>query len=137
MSMITENTIVMRTQDIDKLKHAVEQHKAEYDYRIEDPKEVFKNDEIAIFVFDCNGQPLGVEKNLDWLVLETNFLDGEEYYTQYFNKEEGYYEETDICRTAAVLIREMLTEEEFNSIKDRISYSVEAETEEVDNEEEV
>ncbi len=130
MSMITENTIVMRTQDIDKLKHAVEQHKAEYDYRIEEPKEVFRNNEIAIFVFDCNGQPLGLEENLDWLVLETNFLDGEEYYTQWFNPERGCYEETD--DTAEELIEKMLDKETFAAIKNSIRYSVEAEWDEDD-----
>ena len=122
MSMITENTIVVRTEDIDAFMAALKKQKEEHG-GIENSRKVFKNDEVAIFVFDCNGQPFVIEKDVNWLVLETNFLDGDEYYTQWFNEETGCYEDTDT--TADELIKQMLDEKSYAIVKEKIRYTVE------------
>ena len=121
MSCLTENTIVIKSSDIDNLNTLFKIHQKEYGSYIKNPVEVFKNNELAIFVFDCNGQPLGIEENLEWLILETNFLDGDGYYTQRYNSNLDFCEEVET--PAKELIKSMLNEEEYENIKNKLLYS--------------
>ena len=120
MSMITENTVVIRSKDVEKLHEAFQQQIETYGL-VDNPVEVFNNGNISIWVFDCNGQPLGVEENLDFLILETNYLDDEPYYTQCYDENKGYCVDTE--QTAEELIRKMVTVNEFEEIRERIGYS--------------
>ena len=86
MSQTTENTIVIETIDVEKFHKAVEYHQDTYGW-IENVVNVYSNNDVAIFIFDCNGQPLGIEEKIEFLVLETNYFDGEPLYTQIYDKE--------------------------------------------------
>lgn len=122
MSMITENTVVVRNEDVKKLQEAFNVHREMYTW-LDNPVEVFNNGNISIWVFDCNGQQLGVEENVDFLILETNYLDDEPYYTQCYDENKGYCVDTE--QTAVELIKEMVSEMEYKEIKEKISYSTE------------
>lgn len=120
MSCITENTIVIRNEDIDKFEDAVDDNKDKYGW-IGNVNAVFSNVEYAIFVFDCNGEPLAVEEQINFLVLETNYLDGEPLHTQiYDNKTKKH---RDARYRAKYWIKKMIGEENFNAIQRRLIYT--------------
>lgn len=120
MSQLTENTIVIETVDVEKFYKAIEYHQNTYSWII-NVKKVYEKNDIAIFTFDCNGQPLGVEEEIEFLVLETNYLDGEPMYTQVYDKEIKRIR--DATWHAKYWIKKLIGESDFNSIKDCLIYS--------------
>lgn len=120
MSQLTENTIVIETVDVEKFYKAVEYHTNTYSWLI-NVINVYSNDDVTIFTFDCNGQPLGVEEEIEFLVLETNYFDGEPLYTQVYDKEIKRIR--DATWHAKYWIKKLIGESDFNSIKDSLVYT--------------
>ena len=118
MSQITENTMVIPTA----LCNFVEQDLSNYGC---DYKKVFQNKQIAIYNFDCNGDSPGDILDSDEcktpygeiMALETDYLDGDVPWTR-FPKED---EETDV--TIKEWIKDIVTEEEYKVIAEKIAYS--------------
>ena len=115
MSCITENTIVMKASDEDQFLKEVEQY--EGIHRLSGVVKVFKNNDIAVYVFDCNGDsPWEVESDtIAPIILETNYGDGDGYWTRLNGN--------DVSETCRELLQNMLTETEFKSLEDAIEYT--------------
>ena len=120
MSCITENTIVIRNEDIPKFEDAIDDHKDKYGW-IGDSTPIFVNEELAIFVFDCNGEPLAIEEQVEFLVLETNYLDGEPLHTQVYDHKKN--ERRDARYRAKYWIKKLIGEADFNAIQDKLIYT--------------
>lgn len=120
MSCITENTLVFRTKDIDECCKALLYQHEKYG-SLNGTNNLFRNENITIITFDCNGQPLGVEEKLEFLVLETNYLDGDPLYTQIYDEEKKCM--MDSNRSAKYWIKKLIGEENLNSIMDGLRYS--------------
>ena len=120
MSYITENTLVFRTKDVDECCKALLYQHEKYG-SLNGTNSVFRNENITIITFDCNGQPLGVEEKFNPLVLETNYLDGDALYTQVYDEEKKCM--ADSNRDAKYWIRKLIGEENSNSIMNKLRYS--------------
>lgn len=81
MSQITENTIVIPTEAETTFLQQVTRFEDEY--RINGLARIYTDQQITIYLFDCNGDnPWMLEATqLPWLILEINYLDGDEPYT--------------------------------------------------------
>lgn len=120
MSCITENTIVMKNCNIEAFLKAIDVNKNQYGW-VNNIKEVFKNEDLTIFVFDCNGEPIAVEEEKCFLVLETNYLDGEPLRTQLFDAKSGKVR--DVRNRAKYWIKKIIGAECFDSIQNGLIYS--------------
>ena len=117
MSMITENTIVIKACDEASLMEDYKKYCR--DYRMGDSLcKVFANDDIAVFVFDANGDaPWEIEQTkADYLALETNYFDGEEPWTRIKGKEENEM-------TIDKWLCEILSGDDYAKVSGLISYS--------------
>ena len=64
MSIITENTIMIKTEDVPVFNKLATNCVANDEI-------AFSNDEVTIIVFDCNGNPEEIEDKVLFLMLET------------------------------------------------------------------
>ena len=120
MSCITENTIVVKNDDVQAFFKAVEEHRSKYG-RINNLNNVFNNDKLTIFVFDCNGEPIAVEEQIKFLVLETNYLDGESFHTQIFDVIQKMIR--DARYRAKYWIKKMIGDTDFNAVQSKLVYT--------------
>ena len=120
MSCITENTIVIKNKDIRLFENAIDDNRKKYGW-INNLQDVYHNEKLSIFTFDCNGQPLSIEEQVDFLVLETNYLDGEPLYTQVYDVKTNAI--TDARYRAKHWIKKLIGEEPFKKIQDALVYS--------------
>lgn len=109
MSMITECTVIIDAEDKEKFEEIVN----ERENRESNVNLVFENQSICVYAFDCNGEPLYLQENMDCYVVEVYYCDGNNPYT-ILEGEETY-------KTAEEILRDMLTKEEFESFS--IEYS--------------
>ena len=116
MSFITENTIVFRSDELDKFLRVAR----ESDY-IREVVQIFHDTDYTVCAFDCNGQPLELEENINFLVLETNYLDGEPFYTQVRDFKSG--DVRDARYRAKYWIKKLIGEDEFNAILPNLIYT--------------
>lgn len=87
MSIITENTIMLKTEDVPVFNKLATNYVANDEI-------AFSNDEVTIIVFDCNGNPEEIEDKVLFLMLETNYLDGEPMHTRVFDEKNQIIKET-------------------------------------------
>lgn len=120
MSCITENTIVIKNEDIDKFENAINDNRNKYGW-IGNSKSIFSNNEYSIFVFDCNGEPLAIEEQIGFLVLETNYLDGESLHTQVYDSKTKKIR--DARYRARHWIKKMIGDASFNAIRNKLVYT--------------
>ena len=120
MSQITENTIVVKTIDVEKFHKAVEYHQDNYSW-ITNVIDVYSNNDVAIFTFDCNGEPLGVEEEIKFLILETNYLDGEPFRTQIYDVKKKHRK--DARYRAKYWIEKLIGKDDLNSIMNSLKYT--------------
>ena len=113
MSCLTENTIVLLKNQKEKFYDVV----AKSNEKINFIREVYENDEMNLLVitFDCNGTPNDLINNASWFVIETNFLDGEDFWTQEWSK-------GDVEKHASETIKSLIGPEEFEKIKEDLRY---------------
>lgn len=122
MSCITENTVVIKPNAVDRVMFDLQ------DYGCSGIKNVWSNDKMVIILFDCNGDnPWDIQgtdhTQAGWddiLAIETNYGDGDGYWTQIITKEYG----------AGVFdgelldwLHDVLTEQEYNEVKPLIEYT--------------
>ena len=110
MSMITECTVVIKKEDATKLEQLAKERKN----RESNVVQAFSNKDICVYVFDCNGEPLNIQDNIDCIIVEVNYGGSEEFWTLHNGK--------DSDKSATELLREMLTEKEFDSL--HIEYTI-------------
>ncbi len=83
MSQITECTLVVKLDQVEKVWSDFKEF--EDPHRLSDFKLNYKNEieDIAIFIFDCNGDNpwASYECEAEYLLAETNYLDGDEPWT--------------------------------------------------------
>ncbi len=120
MSCITENTIVIKNNDIEKFWKAINDNKNQYGW-INNVEDVFSNEELSIFVFDCNGEPIAIEEQICFLVLETNYLDGEPLHTQIYDIKNKTIR--DARYRAKYWIKNMIGDASFNAIQNGLVYT--------------
>ena len=120
MSCITENTIVIKNSDVEKFQKVINDSRNQYGL-IDNVQEVFKNEELSIFVFDCNGEPIAVEEQICFLVLETNYLDNEPLHTQIYDIKNKTIR--DVRYRAKYWIKKMIGDIDFNTIQSRLVYT--------------
>ena len=126
MSCFTENTIVVKREAEEKLKHDLE---AGRDWcRIRGDKCVFRNNKYAVYIFDCNGdQPwevmFGEDRDnllLEWsdiVATETYYGDGR--WTRVYKN--GRIEDTRF--KLVTYMKNRLTPDEYEIIKKKTAYS--------------
>ena len=91
MSMITENTVMVLAPAEQSMLNDLKEYGCDGIYK------VYKDDDVVIYNFDCNGDsPWDILNNedleLDWdsiLALETNYGDGDGYWTR-IRSDDGY-----------------------------------------------
>lgn len=120
MSCITENTIVVKNQDIPVLGIAIKDNREKYGW-VKNLQAVFHNDELSIFTFDCNGDAHSVDEQVDFLVFETNYLDGEPLITQVRDSETGAVKNA--RARAKYWIKKLIGEDAFRKIQGDLVYS--------------
>ena len=82
MSMITENTVVIKQSALQRVLHDL------YEYGCSNVKKVWSNDTKIVIIFDNNGDsPWDIltdyeAKKGDILAIETNYGDGDGYWTR-------------------------------------------------------
>lgn len=115
MSQMTENTLVIKNEYIGKLKEVIKKDDSSslsfYDFVL-----IYQNETITIFIFDCNGNPLCIDENIEYEILETNYLDGEEYWTQ--------TREGDTDKTAVELLKDIVPEVDYIFLPQQLEYSI-------------
>ena len=122
MSCITENTVVCKPDAEERVLNDLA------DYGCSGINKVWSNDKMVIILFDCNGDnPWDIQgtsnTQADWedlLAIETNYGDGDGYWTQTITEEYG----------AGVFdgelldwLHDILTEQEYNEVKSLIGYT--------------
>ena len=77
MSLITENTIVVKSKDEPELLKDYERYKGTY-HRINGFNKIYANNEMCIYVFDANGDsPWEIERDtVKPIAIETRYPDG-------------------------------------------------------------
>lgn len=120
MSCPTQNTVVVKVEDIEILLKALEENDNVYGW-IHEIHNIYQDDNVSIFTFDCNGQPLAVDEMVNYLVLETNYLDGEPMYTQVYDSKKKRYK--DSRYHAKYWIKKLIGEENLSSIIHALRYS--------------
>jgi len=141
MSQITENTVIIEKADYEKFNEAIESliddgvisgvHNS-----LDQNLKFTNGHEYVIYTFDCNGDGELVfddYPNAFSLIymIETNYLDGDEYWTQKL-VEDDYLD--DIDETCEKFLKRVMTKDEFSKIKRMIKYSVEKESKDVEKE---
>lgn len=116
MSQITENTIVVKAELEQQLLADAEKYADTY-HRVSGFNRVYGDDKIVVYVFDANGDgPWEVESDtVEYLALETDYLDGDEPWTR-INGE-------DSDMTIAEWLKDQIPEEEYEKVVKAISYS--------------
>lgn len=116
MSQITENTIVVKAEMEQQLLADAEKYADTY-HGVSGFNRIYGNDEIVVYVFDANGDgPWEIENDtVEWIALETNYLDGDEPWTRI----DG--EDSDM--TIAEWLKDQIPEEEYEKVVKAISYS--------------
>lgn len=118
MSQITENTVVIQTKDLKDFRNFIME---EMNERYSDTViAAYQNNDMVIFTFDYNGVFLELDDKFNWLMLETNWLDGEPLWTQV--REDGKIVETDMC--IEDLLGKKLNKTEYVEAKKAIAYSL-------------
>lgn len=114
MSQITENTILFDKNQKEKFYEVINKSTE----RISGEKIIYESNKIGLVVatFDCNGAPIYLSKNFAWFVLETNFLDEEEIWTQQWQK-------GDVEKHATDVVQSLIGKEEFEKIKENLRYT--------------
>lgn len=118
MSMITENTIVVRSRDENLLLKDLANAG-----HVSGAGKVFENGSYAVFIFDNNGDMPWEAMEQDELslpyrdivVMETNYLDDDGYWTR--------TPEGDLEVTLSEWLANIFTEEECRHIRDKIRYT--------------
>lgn len=113
MSQITENTIVFNPKNAKNILTTLHA-----DSNVCNIKHIYGNEQIAIFIFDCNGQPLSLE-NEELLIMET--CDGGIPYTQAVNSK-GVFKDNRI-HCVALLKRYIKDETILREVRRMIKYS--------------
>lgn len=116
MSCLTENTILIKTKDADKFINIISENE-----NYKNTMRFFHNEEYSLYAFDCNGQPMEIEDSIDFLVLETNYLDGEPLYTQIYDNNTNSIR--DSRNRASYWIKKYVGEERFERLKQYLKYS--------------
>lgn len=122
MSCITENTVVIRMGATDRIIADLNE------YGCSGINEVFMNDKIEIILFDCNGDsPWDIvnsdklkAKVDDILAIETNYGDGDSYWTRVWTDKYGLSE-----YDGEILdwLHDNLELNEYYTVKDLIRYT--------------
>lgn len=117
MSMITENTIIIKTENYDLFLKDVESFGTER--RISNIETVYKSSDYMVIVFDCNGDvPWEIDNTeCPYEVLETNYLTGEDDAIVTFS------DENDDIRCSDLLDK-YVEKSEINRVKNCIEYSI-------------
>lgn len=119
MSMITENTMIIKTENYDLFLKDVESFGTER--RISNIETVYKSSDYMVIVFDCNGDAPWEIDNTEcpYEVLETNYLTGDEcsIWTRINNGCD------DVLRCEDILDR-YVNVYEIENVKRNIKYSV-------------
>ena len=116
MSCITENTIVIKKENETQLLKDYEKY--ECDHRLSGFNRVYDGTDICVYVFDANGDgPWEIEPDtVEWMALETYYLDDEELWTRF--SDESTQEET-----IAEWLKGIILEPEYSKVIKSISYS--------------
>lgn len=86
MSMITENTVIVKPEAEDRLLEDL----SSVNY-VSGVQKAFENNDMVIYIFDCNGDApweiensdsLKLDYQNDLIAIETNYLDGDGYWTR-------------------------------------------------------
>ena len=120
MSCVTENTIVVKNQDIPMLGIAIKNNREKYGW-IKNLQAVFHNDELSIFTFDCNGEAYSVDEQVEFLVFETNYLDGDPFITKVRDNKAGVVK--NVRYRAKHWIKKLIGADAFRKIQSDLVYS--------------
>lgn len=115
MSNITENTIVIKSSDRSIFEEQIDKSEALY------PMCIYQDKDICIFTFDYNGDNPWYQGvlEIDYLMNEINYLDGEEPLTEIFI--DGMLTEVNYHTIAA--LKALFPEKDFYPIVQKIAYS--------------
>ena len=120
MSMITENTVVIKQSALQRVLHDL------YGYGCSNIKKVWSNDTKIVIIFDNNGDsPWDIltdyeAKKGDILAIETNYGDGDGYWTRVWTE----YGESMYDGELLDWLHDVLTEQEYNEVKPLIAYTI-------------
>lgn len=120
MSYITECTIALAPTD--EPAFLTQYDTFALDYRLSNLNRVYHDDDVILYVFDCNGDsPWQTgDAPLPYLIHETRYLDDHYTLTEY-RKKNGHYTETRYHCLA--LLRKRFPGTDFSGLKERIAYS--------------
>lgn len=114
MSIITENTIMLKTEDFPIFDKVATNYVA-------NDAVAFSGEETTIIVFDCNGEPLEIEEKVPFLMLETNYLDGEPMHTRIFDEKKKIIR--DVRYRGWYWIKKRIGDASYESIANDLMYS--------------
>lgn len=119
MSQITENTIIIKNE-IEEM--FLEKTKEIERITLDSVRCVFKNEEKCVYIFDSNGDAGDDLSNagIKYLAIETNYLDGEEPWTRYFD-EDGHEKDGDLLSEKT--LTEYFSKKEIKKICKKIKYT--------------
>jgi hypothetical protein len=112
--MLTENTIMLRTENFSVFDKVATNYVANDEI-------VFSNDEVTVIVFDCNGNPEEIEDKVPFLMLETNYLDGEPMHTRIFDEKNQIIK--DVRYRGWYWIKKRIGDASYESIASDLMYS--------------
>ena len=132
VGILTENTVIIKKEKESEVLNRLNNNDGTNTENYLNIKKIFDNESVCVVLFDCSGGAIDIEKDNNYILLESDYFCEKLREGLYTRSPEG-----DTNQTARKWLEKYLNEDEYNQIADSITYENEVFTKPTSTEENI